>query len=56
MSTTFARRRQPTTWLLRSAVAIGCALVLSGCVVYPAGYYGRPPGYYYGYPHAYYYR
>jgi len=40
--------RRPARWLLRCAVAVGCALALSGCVVYPAGYYGRPQPYYYG--------
>jgi hypothetical protein len=34
--------------LIRCAIALGCALVLSGCVVYPAGYYGHPHPYYYG--------
>jgi len=45
---------RPSRWLLRCAVAVGCVLMLSGCVVYPAGYYGRGGGYYYGYPHYYY--
>ena len=37
----------PIKHLLRAAAAIGLAVVLSGCVVYPAG-----PGYY---PHRYHY-
>jgi hypothetical protein len=41
--------RVPAPWLVRAAVAAGCAILLSGCVVYPAGYYGPPrPAYYYG--------
>ncbi len=40
-------RRAP--WLIRAAVAAGCAILLSGCIVYPAGYYGPPRhAYYYG--------
>jgi hypothetical protein len=50
-----SRHPRPTKWLVRCAVALGCALVLSGCVVYPAGpgYYGRPVYYggYYGHPY-----
>jgi hypothetical protein len=35
--------------LLRAAIAVGCAIALSGCIVYPAGGYARPhPYYYYG--------
>ena len=36
---------------MRAAIAAGCALLLSGCVVYPA----RPYGYYYGAPAGAYY-
>jgi hypothetical protein len=53
----FARPRRAKL-LLRGAVALGCALLLSGCVVYPGGpgyygYYGRPAYYggYYGHPY-----
>ena len=43
------RRQRARRWLVRSAVALGCALTLGGCVVYPAGgYYGHPHPYYYG--------
>ena len=38
-----------TRLLLRCAIAVCCAVALSGCVVYPGGYYGGPrPAYYYG--------
>ncbi len=49
MSTNASARPRRAKLLLRGAVALGCALLLSGCVVYPAGpgYYGRP-GYYGG--------
>jgi hypothetical protein len=50
MAIVAASRSRPARLLLRGAVAIGCALALSGCVVYPyGGYYYRPaPAYYYG--------
>jgi hypothetical protein len=57
MSTMSRERARRTRWLVRGAVAAGCALLLAGCVVYPAGpgyYYG--PGYYGYYGHPYYYR
>jgi hypothetical protein len=39
--------------LLRAAAGLGVVLLLSGCVVYPAGpYYGGGYGYY-GHPHYY---
>jgi uncharacterized membrane protein len=44
-----APNAHPARWLLRGAVAIGCVLALSACVVYPSGYYGGGrPAYYYG--------
>jgi hypothetical protein len=49
MSTFSSGRPRPARWLIRCAVAAGCLLALSGCVVYPAGgYYGHPHPYYYG--------
>jgi hypothetical protein len=38
----------PAKHLIRTAAAIGLAILLSGCVVYPAGPYYRPHhwGYY----------
>jgi hypothetical protein len=62
MSIAASGRARPTNWLIRCAVALGCALVLSGCVVYPGGpgyygYYGPRPAYYGGYyGHPYYWR
>jgi hypothetical protein len=37
---------------LRPALAVACVLALTGCVVYPGGYYGAAPAYpaYAGYP------
>ncbi len=52
-----AIRYRSAGWLLHCAVAAGCALLLSGCVVYPGGYYGGyyGGGYgYYGRPYGYY--
>ena len=43
-------RHHLTRTLFRGAVAVGCALLLSGCVMYPARPYGYAPGYYYGGP------
>jgi hypothetical protein len=48
MSTVPSPRRSPPRLLLRAGLAIGCALLLSGCVVYPVGYYRPHPVYYYG--------
>jgi uncharacterized membrane protein len=60
MSTVPSDRPRRSPWLVRCAVAVGCALALSGCVVYPAGpgYYGHPYYGYYGgyYGHPYYWR
>ena len=49
MSDRLTARRRLTRVVLRGALAAGCALLLSGCVVYPARPYGYYyPGYYYG--------
>ena len=50
MSIVAFERQRRRNRLVRCAVAVGCALLLSGCVVYPAGgYYGPPRGYYHDY-------
>jgi hypothetical protein len=51
MSTSSNSSRGVARITLRAAVAAACALLLSGCVVYPARPYGYyAPGYYYGGP------
>ena len=54
MSIVSSGRSRSAGRLLRCAVAVGCLLALSACVVYPAGpgYYGHPAYYgYYGHPY-----
>jgi hypothetical protein len=49
MLTASSGHRRPANRLIRLAVALGCVLALSGCIVYPAGgHYGHPHPYYYG--------
>ena len=49
MSIVPSRRAPASRWLIRAVAAVACAVMLSGCVVYPGGgYYGAYPGYYYG--------